>query len=115
MRGKEKYYWRIISLLRIFIILYFVFIPSLSLSSDTGKLIKDIKNYFSNLKTLEANFIQIGPQGNVSKGKIYLDLPRDEIIKKIYLRTRQMIKNGAIPEVKNFIKLSKSVIDFYIF
>ena len=37
--------------------------------------------------------------------KIYLDLPRDEIIKKIYLRTHQMIKNGAIKEVKNFLKL----------
>ena len=75
MREKEKYYWRTISLLRIFIILYFVFISSVSLSSDNSKLIKDIKNYFSNLKTLEANFIQIGPQGNVSRGKIYLDLP----------------------------------------
>ena len=75
MREKEKYYWRTISLLRIFIILYFVFISSVSLSSDNSKLIKDIKNYFSNLKTLEADFIQIGPQGNVSKGKIYLDLP----------------------------------------
>ena len=40
--------------------------------------------------------------------KIYLDLPRDEIIKKIYLRTRQMIKNGAIKEVKNFLKLKVS-------
>ena len=40
--------------------------------------------------------------------KIYLDLPRDEIIKKIYLRTHQMIKNGAIKEVKNFLKLKVS-------
>ena len=40
--------------------------------------------------------------------KIYLDLPRDEIIKKIYFRTHQMIKNGAIKEVKNFLKLKVS-------
>ena len=40
--------------------------------------------------------------------KIYLDSPRDEIIKKIYLRTHQMIKNGAIKEVKNFLKLKVS-------
>ena len=34
-----------------------------------------IKNFFENLNTLEANFIQVSPSGNVSNGKIYLDLP----------------------------------------
>ncbi|MDC0585830.1 tRNA (adenosine(37)-N6)-dimethylallyltransferase MiaA [Candidatus Pelagibacter sp.] len=37
--------------------------------------------------------------------KIYIDYPRQELIKKINLRTEQMIKNGAILEVKKFIKL----------
>ena len=34
-----------------------------------------IENFFENLITLEANFIQVSPSGNVSNGKVYLDLP----------------------------------------
>ena len=34
-----------------------------------------IENFFKNLVTLEADFIQVGPSGNVSNGKLYLDLP----------------------------------------
>ena len=34
-----------------------------------------IKKFFENLITLEANFIQVSPSGNVSNGKVYLDLP----------------------------------------
>jgi len=34
-----------------------------------------IEKFFKNLTTLEANFIQVSPSGNVSNGKIYLDLP----------------------------------------
>ena len=34
-----------------------------------------IENFFKNFTTLEANFIQVSPSGNVSNGKIYLDLP----------------------------------------
>ncbi len=37
--------------------------------------------------------------------KIYIDFPRDELIKKINSRTVEMIKKGAILEVKKFIKL----------
>ena len=37
--------------------------------------------------------------------KIYIDYPRDELIKQISLRTRQMIDEGAILEVKRFLKL----------
>ena len=37
--------------------------------------------------------------------KIYMDYPREELIKKIGKRTEQMIKIGAINEVKRFIKL----------
>ena len=37
--------------------------------------------------------------------KIYIEYPRQELIQKINLRTEQMIKNGAILEVKKFIKL----------
>ncbi len=34
-----------------------------------------IENFFKNFTTLEADFIQVSPSGNVSSGKIYLDLP----------------------------------------
>ena len=37
--------------------------------------------------------------------KIYIDYPRAELIKRINYRTQNMIKNGAILEVKKFIKL----------
>ena len=37
--------------------------------------------------------------------KIYIDFPREELIEKISKRAKQMIKFGAINEVKIFIKL----------
>ena len=37
--------------------------------------------------------------------KIYIDFPRDELIKQINLRSSEMINKGAISEVKKFIKL----------
>ena len=40
--------------------------------------------------------------------KIYIDFPRNELIKRINLRTKKMIKKGAINEVKKFIKLKVS-------
>ena len=37
--------------------------------------------------------------------KIYIDYPREELIQRISKRTVEMIKIGAIHEVKNFLKL----------
>ena len=37
--------------------------------------------------------------------KVYIDFPRQELIERINLRTKEMIENGAIKEVKDFIKL----------
>ena len=37
--------------------------------------------------------------------KIYIDFPRDELIKKINLRVGEMVDRGAISEVKRFIRL----------
>jgi len=37
--------------------------------------------------------------------KIYIDFPRMELIERINQRSKEMIKNGAVKEVKNFIKL----------
>tara|TARA_Y100000022_G_scaffold839_1_gene691 strand:- start:565 stop:1182 length:618 start_codon:yes stop_codon:yes gene_type:complete len=47
---------------------------SYSVEKNKSAIIQ-IKNFFENLITLEANFIQVSPSGNVSNGKIYLDLP----------------------------------------
>ena len=40
--------------------------------------------------------------------KIYIDYPRNELLKRINVRVRNMIKRGAILEVKRFIKLEIS-------
>ena len=57
---------------------------------------KSLYEWFKNTKStfLEANFL-----------KVYIDYPRQELIGRINLRTKEMIENGAIKEVKNFIKL----------
>ena len=57
---------------------------------------KSLYEWFNNTKSnyLEADFF-----------KVYIDYPRQELIGRIYLRTNEMIENGAIKEVKNFIKL----------
>ena len=34
-----------------------------------------VDNFFKSLKSMQANFIQVGPSGEVSYGKIYLELP----------------------------------------
>jgi len=57
---------------------------------------KSIHNWFKDTKSFfkEDDFY-----------KIYIDFPREELIEKINARTKQMIKLGAINEVKRFIKL----------
>ncbi len=57
---------------------------------------KSLYEWFENTKPsfLEDNFF-----------KVYIDYPRQELIERINIRTEEMIKNGAIKEVKNFIKL----------
>ena len=60
------------------IIFYFliIFICPTSHAYEKDQLIYlKIENFFKNLQTLEANFIQVSPSGDVSNGKIYLDLP----------------------------------------
>ncbi len=43
--------------------------------SQVNEIQLKINNFFKLLKSMEADFIQVGPSGNVSNGKIYLDLP----------------------------------------
>ena len=38
--------------------------------------------------------------------KLYLDFPREELVERIDNRTKKMIKDGAINEVRRFIKLN---------
>ncbi len=40
--------------------------------------------------------------------KIYIDFPRKDLVKKIETRANQMVKSGAIQEVKKFLKLRVS-------
>tara|TARA_B100000963_G_C22538934_1_gene631257 strand:- start:481 stop:1098 length:618 start_codon:yes stop_codon:yes gene_type:complete len=61
---------------------FFLYVFLIILSSQTSYAIEknksvkfQIQKFFENFITLEANFIQVSPSGNVSNGKIYLDLP----------------------------------------
>ena len=47
----------------------------LSSSITNATTRSQVNTFFENLKTLEADFIQVGPSGNISDGKIYFDLP----------------------------------------
>ncbi len=57
---------------------------------------KSLADWFKNTKS---NFVEN------DFFKVYIDFPRQELIERIDARTREMIENGAIKEVKNFIKL----------
>ena len=56
-----------------FLIIFGSQIPSASANKQMLSL--QIETFFKNLATLEADFIQVSPSGNLSNGKIYLDLP----------------------------------------
>ena len=47
----------------------------LSSSITNATTRSQVNTFFENLNTLEADFIQVGPSGNISDGKIYFDLP----------------------------------------
>ena len=57
---------------------------------------KSLNEWFKNTKSdfSEDDFV-----------KIYIDYPRQELIERINIRTEEMIKKGAIHEVKDFLKL----------
>ena len=53
-----------------------MFNSSQAVSLDQQNSLKaKIENFFVNLNTLEADFIQVSPSGNTSNGKIFIDLP----------------------------------------
>ena len=58
------------------VLLIIIFISQKLSASENRELISSqIGKFFENLVTLEANFIQVNPSGEVSNGKIYLELP----------------------------------------
>ena len=61
------------SLLIISIIIYGVQVTNSAEQKNQTRL--KVENFFNNLKTLEAEFIQVSPSGKTSNGKIFLDLP----------------------------------------
>ena len=44
-------------------------------AAEKNNYIIKVENFFKNLRTLEADFIQVSPSGKTSDGKIFLDLP----------------------------------------
>ena len=68
-------------------------------------ILKTKKSLFDWIANTKSDFI------NFEISKIYIDIPRDELLKKIYLRTELMFKNKCIKEVKKFnlLKLKKSL------
>ena len=75
-------------------------------SSDTQRCIRAYevklstnKSIFNWYKNTQSNYEQ------KDFFKINIDFPRNELLNRINLRTKKMIKNGAISEVKKFIKL----------
>ena len=61
--------------LHYFIRVLFFSLCFLSSSITNATTRSQVNTFFENLKTLEAEFIQVGPSGNISDGKIYFDLP----------------------------------------
>ena len=59
-----------------FLVLFIILNCQTSNAFEKNDLAKSqIEKFFKNLTTLDADFIQVSPSGNVSNGKIYLDLP----------------------------------------
>tara|TARA_B100001029_G_C14986549_1_gene409322 strand:- start:118 stop:1035 length:918 start_codon:yes stop_codon:yes gene_type:complete len=66
---------------------------------------KTNKSLFDWTKETKSDFI------NYEIKKVFLDTPREELLKKIFLRTELMFKNNCLEEVKKFnlLKLNKSL------
>ena len=53
---------------------YFFGIQTTNAAKKNNSILK-VEKFFKNLKTLEADFIQVSPSGKTSDGKFFLDLP----------------------------------------
>ena len=70
-----KIYFKSILICCFFFILISLNLQISSAYSQVNEAKLKVENFFKSLKSLEANFIQVGPSGDISNGKIYLDLP----------------------------------------
>ena len=68
-------------------------------------ILKTKKSIYVWTKDTKSNFL------NYEIKKIFINIPRDQLLKNISIRTNQMFKNKCIEEVKNFnlLKLNKSL------
>tara|TARA_X000000368_G_scaffold399632_1_gene370800 strand:- start:391 stop:1308 length:918 start_codon:yes stop_codon:yes gene_type:complete len=68
-------------------------------------VLKTKKSLFDWIMDTKSDFI------NFEIKKIFLDIPREDLLKKIFLRTELMFKNNCLEEVKKFslLKLNKSL------
>ena len=73
-----KSYYKGLHTLKVYLLTIFIIIfinqNAVSLDNESASKIK-VVNFFDNLKTIEADFIQVSPSGNISNGKLFLDLP----------------------------------------
>ena len=70
----ENYFNFFLVSLWVFILL-FSNVKILKASDQVNESQIKVEKFFKSLNSMQANFIQVGPSGDVSNGKIYLDLP----------------------------------------
>ena len=75
-------------------------------STDTQRTLRayEVKMY-TNKSIYEWNFSTKSDFLDFDIRKIFIDVPKYDLLKNIYLRTKSMFKKGCIEEVKNFLKL----------
>lgn len=60
---------------KIFLAFIFVYMFSNFAHADNSESLKKVENYLNNIKTMEADFIQIASNGSSSEGKLYIQKP----------------------------------------
>ena len=75
-------------------------------STDTQRTLRayEVKMY-TNKSIYEWNFSTKSDFLDFDIRKIFIDVPKYDLLRNIYLRTKSMFKKGCIEEVRNFLKL----------
>ena len=96
--GQKKFYKKLIN-----------FDPLIKNKIDKNDVQRSIRAYEIKYQTKKSIFDWFKKTKNFFSSdefiKIYIDYPREELIKKINLRVEEMFKDGAIEEVKKFNRL----------
>ncbi len=106
----------------IFLLIFIISIPKISSSkTENQDNFLEVKNYLSNLKTLNADFIQISNDGAIRKGKIYISLPGklrisyenpDDIL-ITSMGFWLVVQNRKLKQTNNY-PLSKTPLNFFL-